>query len=100
MVGNEITGSTTVAATKDQVHSELDGEAVILHLCSGTYYGLNAAGAHIWHMLQQPRRVVEILAEMLETFEVESNQCESDLMALLQRLSDEGLLEVVHEADI
>ncbi len=90
---------TSVVATKNQVYSELEGEAVILHLGSGTYYGLNAAGAHIWDMLRQPRKVAEILAEMMDRFEVDSDRCERDLIGLLQRLSDEGLIEVVHEAD-
>src|SRR5262245_31321457 len=93
----EITNNTIVVATKKQVHSELDGEAVILHLGSGTYYGLNSVGTFVWEMLRQPRKVAEILAGMLEKFEVDSDRCEADLMALLHRLSDERLIEVVHE---
>ena len=91
--------NTTIVATQNQVYSELDGEAVILQLHSGTYYGLNAAGAYVWDMLRQPRKVAEILAGMMDRFDVDSDRCERDLMALLQRLSDEDLIEVVHEPD-
>lgn len=96
---NGVTPDCTVVATRDQVYSELDNEAVILHLQSGTYYGLNQVGARIWDMLRQPRKVAEILAAILDNYEVESARAERDLVALLQRLSDERLIEVVREAD-
>ena len=96
---NGITKDTMIVATKEQVHSELDGETVILHFVSGTYYGLNSVGTFVWDMLRQPRQVAEILAEMLDRFDVDSNQCEADLIALLCRLSDERLIEVLHAHD-
>jgi hypothetical protein len=86
-------GSSVVAA-KDQVSSDLGGEVAILDLKGGTYYGLDHVGARIWGLLQEPRTVEEIRDVLLSEYEVEPDRCERDLLALLQRLADEKLVEV------
>jgi hypothetical protein len=86
-------GSSVVAA-KDQVSSDLGGEVAILDLKGGTYYGLDLVGARIWGLLQEPRTVEEIRDVLLSEYEVEPDRCERDLLALLQRLADEKLVEV------
>jgi hypothetical protein len=62
------------------------------------YYGLDAVGARIWSLIQEPRTVNEIRDILLEEYEVEPERCERDLLALLQKLADEGLIEVKDEA--
>lgn len=81
-------------AAKDQVSSDLGGEVAILDLKAGVYYGLDAVGARIWSLIQEPRTVNEIRDILLEEYEVEPERCERDLLALLQRLADEGIIEV------
>ena len=81
-------------AAKDQASSDLGGEVAILDLKAGVYYGLDAVGARIWSLIQEPRTVNEIRDILLEEYEVEPERCERDLLALLQRLADEGIIEV------
>ena len=81
-------------AAKDQASSDLGGEVAILDLKAGVYYGLDAVGARIWSLIQEPRTVNEIRDILLEEYEVEPEHCERDLLALLRRLADEGLVEV------
>jgi hypothetical protein len=89
-----VSGGSTVVAAKDQVSSDLGGEVAILDLKAGVYYGLDAVGARIWSLIQEPRTVNEIRDILLEEYEVEPEHCERDLLALLRRLADEGLVEV------
>ena len=89
-----VSGSSTVVAAKDQVSSDLGGEVAILDLKAGVYYGLDAVGARIWSLIQEPITVNEIRDILLEEYEVEPERCEHDLLALLRRLADEGLVEV------
>ena len=44
-----------MVATKDQVSCDLAGEAAILNIKSGVYYGLDPVGARIWNLMQEPR---------------------------------------------
>jgi Coenzyme PQQ synthesis protein D (PqqD) len=89
-----VSGDSTVVAAKDQVSSDLGGEVAILDLKAGVYYGLDAVGARIWSLIQEPITVNEIRDILLEEYEVEPERCERDLLALLRRLADEGLVEV------
>ncbi|NET04900.1 MAG: lasso peptide biosynthesis PqqD family chaperone [Symploca sp. SIO2B6] len=90
--------ASNVVAVKDQVSSDLEGESVILHLKSGTYYGLNDVGASIWNLIQEPKKVSELREAILEEYEVEPEQCEREILELLQQLAAKELIEVKNEA--
>jgi hypothetical protein len=89
-----ITRRSTVTASSDQVSCDLDGEAAILNLRSGVYYGLDRVGAWIWGLIQTPRTVDEIAAAMLEAYDVDAERAERDLLSLLQDMEDGGLVEI------
>jgi hypothetical protein len=86
--------SSSVVAANDQVSSDLGAEVAILHLEAGVYYGLDTVGARIWSLIQEPRTVKELREIVVSEYEVEPDHCERDLLALLQTLADEGLIEV------
>ncbi|MBF6568633.1 MAG: PqqD family protein [Candidatus Binataceae bacterium] len=90
--------SSTVCAVDDQVSCELGGEAAILDLQQGVYYGLDPVGATIWNLIAQPRRVDEIKQALLDQYEVSPDQCERDLIELLNDLAEHGLIRVENEA--
>jgi hypothetical protein len=85
-----------VVAAPDQVSNDLDGETVILNVKTGQYYGVTAVEARIWDMLQAPISVKDIKDSLVETYKVEPARCKEDVLAFLQELSDEGLIDV-HE---
>lgn len=89
---------STVVAVKEQVSADLAGEAVILNLKSGVYYGLNSVGVRIWQLIQEPKAVTTIRDTLLEEYEVQPDCCERDLLALLRELAAVGLVEVKNEA--
>lgn len=88
---------SVVMVAKDQVSADLGGEMAILNLKNGVYYGLNEIGAKIWNLIQAPRKVSEIRDAILEQYEVEPERCERDLLAILQKLLDAGLIAVKNE---
>jgi hypothetical protein len=92
-----VTGHSRVVVAKEQISSDLDGEAVILNLKSGVYYGLNPVGASIWSLIQQPKTISEIQDALLAQYEVEPEQCDRDLFSMLHQLEAEGLIEVSDE---
>ena len=85
--------SSVVLAVKDQVSSDLGEEVAILDLKNGVYYGLDAVGARIWNLIQEPKAVNEIWDVLLDEYEVEPEQCERDLLTLLEKLVAENLVE-------
>jgi hypothetical protein len=93
-VSATISDHSVVVAAKDQVSCDLAGEAAILNVKSGVYYGLDPVGARIWTLMQEPRAVAEIQNTITGEYDVEPERCARDLMGLLEKLLEEGLIEV------
>ena len=95
---DSLTTSSIIVAAKGQVSTDLGGEAVILGLESGRYYSLNDTGSMVWSMIQEPRSVLALRDAILDDYEVGSDVCERDLLALLGQLAQEGLITVNGDA--
>jgi hypothetical protein len=96
---HQVTADSFVVVSKEQLSCDLSGEAAILDLKSGVYYGLNELGAFIWNNIREPRRVSQVKDAILEEYEVEPSRCERDLLRLLTQLAAKGLIEVSDEAN-
>ena len=92
-----LSAASVVVATRDQLSSEVGGEAVILHLGAGVYYGLDEIGARVWALLQEPRRVADLCAQLRAEYDVDADRCERAVLTLLGELADAGLIEAVDE---
>jgi hypothetical protein len=90
----EIGISSMVVAARDRLSSELGGEAVILDLDGGIYYGLNEVGTRIWSLVQEPASVVAVCAQLQEEYEVESDRCEAAVLRFLWTMASFGLIEI------
>lgn len=99
MADTVISGSSTVRASDEQISSDLSGETVILSLDEGVYYGLNSVGTHIWTLLQEDRSVEELHRELVNTYDVSSEQAMEDLLDVLQELRDRQLIIVENDQE-
>jgi len=86
--------SSIVVATKEQVSCALGDESAVLNMKNSVYYGLNPVGARIWSLLRQPRSVRELCDVIVNEYEVAREQCERDVLDLLEKMKVEGLIEL------
>ena len=86
---------TKMKTSNDVIYTVLDGDAVLMHLKSGVYYGLNPVGACVWRKLEKPVSRDEICFHIVETFDVELSTCREDIEVLLMELEEAGLVETV-----
>jgi len=93
-MSKEILLDSVVVTARDQLSCDLTGEAAILDIKTGTYYGLDPIGARIWNLIQSPKPVKEVLGVLLEEYDVDTNRCEKELLELLQELDAKGLIEI------
>ena len=91
----DLTLSNSIAIPEDVLFRELDDEAVLLNLKTGTYFGLNPAGLRIWQLIGQGQSLRQALEVLRVEFEVEADVVERDLLALCRELCSHGLVEVV-----
>lgn len=84
----------TFTLGKDTVFRDLDGEAVILHLGSGTYFGMNAVGTRIWQLIERHGRLDAVLDELCQEYDAGRDELRHDLLELVIRLADARLVEM------
>lgn len=90
----DLTNETIVHASPDQVSCDLQGEAALLNLKTGVYYGLDKVGASAWQLMQQPITIGRICERIVELYDVDAATASSDLKALLQQMIAEGLVVI------
>ncbi len=97
MVMAQLSDHSTLVVSIHQVSCDLAGEAAILNLNDGVYYGLDPVGSLVWGLLQQPTTVAEIRSAILAEYDVDPGRCDNDLKTLLADLLAHGLVEVIGE---
>ncbi len=71
----------------------MDGETVLLDLSSGRYYTLNRLGSVIWEHCTGQSTMTDIHAAICDRFDVAPERALVDLVALVNELIQEGLLQ-------
>jgi hypothetical protein len=79
---------------EEHLFSDLNGEAVILSLKNGKYYGLNEVGMTIWQAVSECSTLQEIEAAVIAEYEVEPETCSREVRAFVDNLIAEGLIEM------
>lgn len=73
---------------------EVDGEMVLLDMNSENYFGLDEVGCAIWQSMQEHKVLQGVYDTMLESYDVEPDRLEKDLLAFVEQLRDAGLIEL------
>lgn len=87
-----ITPSDVFALNPTVLFRELAGEAVLLNLESGVYYGLDSVGTRVWALVASGQPVSTVCATLLEEYDVEAETLERDVLTLVTDLCAKGLL--------
>lgn len=73
---------------------DLDGEAVVLALKSGRYFGLNETGTRMWLLLHEHGQVEPAFRALQQEYEVDGERLEQELLAFVNSLASEGLVRL------
>jgi hypothetical protein len=78
-----------------QVRARTVGEeTVLLHLDSGTYFGLDPVGTRAWQLSETGKSLNEACDAIIEEFDVSRQVLEQDVLALARDLVDKKLVSV------
>ena len=83
-----------VQVNDDVLFQEIQGEAVLLNLKSGIYFGLDAIGTRIWQLFPKHQALSAIVQVITDEYEVTPDRCEADLLMLISELERQGLVKV------
>jgi hypothetical protein len=85
-----------ISVPEDVLFRDLGGEAVLLNLKTGKYYGLDEVGTRMWSLLAQHGQVEPAYRALLDEYEVAEERLRQDLLHLINDLASQQLLQV-HE---
>ena len=89
----------SITIPDDVLFRELDGEAVLLNLKTGVYFGLNPMATRMWQLIAEGRPLARVLDTLLDEYEVDRGVLESDLLDLARQLCANGLGDVTPTSD-
>jgi len=84
----------------DVVFRDLDGEAVILDLVSGTYFGLNEVGTRIWRLVDEGRDASQIVNVLASEYQADRETIARDITRLIDDLRTRRLIVAIGETDV
>jgi hypothetical protein len=91
----EVSILSPVRINEDVLFQELQGEAVLLNLKTGVYFGLDGVGTRIWQLLGEHEALSEVVRAMQREYDVTEERCTEDVMALVTRMVDHGLMTII-----
>jgi hypothetical protein len=92
-----VVGQKHVVPNESVVGAELDGEAVLLNVDTGVYFGLDALATRIWNLITQGATEDQIVNHLLEEYEAERAQLSADTAEFLELLVAKGLARISEE---
>jgi len=86
--------SGRVEVPKNVLVRFLGKECVLLNLKSENYYGLDEIGTRMWQLVTTAACIEDAYTELFAEFDVDAALLRQNLSELLERLVDNGLLQV------
>ena len=87
-----LAGDESFVLRDDLIIEEIDGEVVVLDLAGNQYFGLNEVAFLIWEVIDEEQATLdEIVAEIVDSFDVSEDEARADASAYIGQLLDAGL---------
>jgi hypothetical protein len=85
-------GATLTVNAPHVVHETIDGEAILIHLVTGTYYSLDGIGAEVWGVMAAGADPDLLVAAAAERYDGDPVEIAGGVSSLVEQLVGEGLL--------
>ena len=87
--------SSQITRNNELFYAAAGEELVMMSTEGGNYYGLDPVGRRIWEIIDEPRTVSDICAELLMDFQVPAATCEAEVLAFVKELVEHRVVHVV-----
>ncbi len=81
-----------ITIPEDVMFREVKGEAVILNIANGKYYGLDDVGTRMWALLAEHLQLEPVHRALLDEYDVQPEVLQADLIRLVDELAAQGLV--------
>ena len=77
----------------DLLEADIGNELVALEPAAGNCFGFNEVATVVWRSLAEPKSFDELRDSLVADYDVSSEQCSTELKALLDEMKAQGLVE-------
>jgi len=95
-----ISFSDRVKVADEVLISNLQEESVILNLDSERYFGLDDVGTRFLSVLTTSDSIEAAYERLLSEYDVDSQALRLDLIALIENLIEQGIVQISHGSEI
>ena len=86
--------NSQIAWHPEQLATEVDGEVIVMGLVQGKYVGFDEIASIVWRRLERKQSLSELCDGLVRDFEGDREIIRQDIVALLRRLDELGLITV------
>jgi hypothetical protein len=86
-----------VARSEDLPCAPVDRDIVFLNRATDSYVALDEIGRRIWELLERPREIADLVAELSGEFDGSRELIAADVLVFLGELEREGMVSVVDQ---
>jgi len=89
-----LTLNSVVQRDPEVIAAEADQDLIMVSVATGNYYGVSDVAREIWDAIEHPKRISELVGDLIASYQIDSSLCEEQTLSFLKVLLDEGLLQV------
>lgn len=78
--------------------TQLDDELLAIDAEQGLLFSLNETAGQVWHTIAEPVSIATVCTRLSAAYHVDEATCEREVIALVERLRDARLVEIVGDA--
>ena len=86
---------TRYAVSPDAASATVEDGAVVLNMRTKRYYSLNETGAMVWRLLEDEIALEDVVARVIELYDVSAAEAGRTVAVLLDELATEALVTPV-----
>lgn len=86
---------TKFSASEQILSSDIGDEMVMMDINLGKYFSLKGPSGRVWELIGNGTTVQAIFDVLIEEYDVEAEQCQQELLALLKDLHDAEMIVAV-----
>ena len=91
---SDIRADAIISRQGDWLSADTGDGAVMMSPSSAIYIGLSETGGRIWELLETPRTLAELCAELMREYAVSAAEVEPDLREFIARLAERGAVSL------
>ena len=91
-----ISTDTVISRNESVMFTDLGETVITMNIDSGYYHELNAVASRIWQIIETPKSVQQVCAQLVDEYDVGAEECERDVVEFLGDFDRLRLVDVAN----